>query len=113
MKYRIGTLPSFDRKVKKLAKKYKSLKEDLKELVNELIQNPTIGVDLGNGVHKVRMAISDKGKGKSHGARVITHTAIINVEEGVVTFLAIYDKAEQDTITAQEISRLIKELEDN
>ena len=72
MNYSIDTLPSFDKKVKKLAKKYKSLKSDLRELVKELMQNLTVGADLGNGVRKVRMAISDKGKGKSHGARVIT-----------------------------------------
>ncbi len=110
MNYSIDTLPSFDKKVKKLAKKYKSLKSDLRELVKELVQNPTVGVDLGNGVHKVRMAISDKGKGKSHGARVITYTTIISVEEGVITLLAIYDKAEQSTITEKEIALLLKEL---
>ena len=81
MNYSIDTLPSFDKKVKKLAKKYKSLKSDLRELVKELMQNPTVGADLGNGVRKVRMAISDKRKGKSHGARVITYTTIISVEE--------------------------------
>ena len=99
MNYSIETLPSFDKKLKKLAKKYKSLKND-----------PSKGVDLGNGVHKVRMAISDKGKGKSHGARVITYTAVISMEEGIITLLAIYDKAEQDTITEKEIARLIKEI---
>lgn len=110
MNYSIDTLPSFDKKLKKLAKKYKSLKSDLQELIKELLQNPSTGADLGNGIHKVRMAISDKGKGKSHGARVITHTAIISIEEGVITLLAIYDKAEQDTITDKEIANLIKEL---
>ncbi len=44
MNYSIDTLPSFDKKVKKLAKKYKSLKSDLRELVKELVQNPTVGV---------------------------------------------------------------------
>lgn len=110
MNYSIDTLPSFDKKLKKLAKKYKSLKSDLQELIKELLQNPSTGTDLGNGIHKVRMAISDKGKGKSHGARVITHTAIISIEEGVITLLAIYDKAEQDTITDKEIANLLKEL---
>lgn len=110
MNYSIDTLPSFDKKLKKLAKKYKSLKSDLQELIKELLQNPSTGADLGNGIHKVRMAISDKGKGKSHGARVITHTAIISIEEGVITLLAIYDKAEQDTITDKEIANLLKEL---
>ncbi|WP_129697696.1 type II toxin-antitoxin system RelE/ParE family toxin [Parabacteroides goldsteinii] len=110
MNYSIDTLPSFDKKVKKLAKKYKSLKSDLRELVKELMQNPTAGADLGNGVRKVRMAISNKGKGKSHGARVITYTTIISVEEGIITLLAIYDKAEQNTITEKEISLLLKEI---
>ena len=110
MNYSIDTLPSFDKKVKKLAKKYKSLKSDLRELVKELMQNPTVGADVGNGVRKVRMAISDKGKGKSHGARVITYTTIISVEEGIITLLAIYDKAEQNTITEKEISLLLKEI---
>lgn len=110
MNYSIGTLPGFDKKLKKLAKKYNSLKSDLQELINDLKRNPTQGADLGNGVRKVRMAISDKGKGKSHGARVITHTAIVSIEEGVITLLAIYDKAEQDTITDKEIARLLKEI---
>lgn len=110
MNYSIETLPSFDKKLKKLAKKYKSLKSDLQELIKELLQSPSTGADLGNGIHKVRMAISDKGKGKSHGARVITHTAIISIEEGVITLLAIYDKSEQETITDKEIASLLKEL---
>lgn len=111
MKYKIETLPGFDKKFKKLAKKYKSLKRDFKEFISELSQNPTAGADLGNGIRKVRMSISDKGKGKSHGARVITHTAIISVEEGVITLLTIYDKAEQSTISDKEIARLIQEME--
>lgn len=57
------------------------------------------------------MAISDKGKGKSHGARIITYTAIVSVEEGIITLLTIYDKAEQDSITHQEITDLLKELD--
>ena len=111
MSYSIETLPSFDRQVKRLAKKYKSLKEDLQKLVSTLKSDPAVGADLGNGVRKVRMAIRAKGKGKSHGARVITHTAVISVREGVVTLLAIYDKAEQSTITSKEIEQLLRELE--
>lgn len=111
MNYSIETLPNFDRQVKRLAKKYKSLKEDLQELTNALRSDPAVGADLGNGVRKVRMAIRAKGKGKSHGARVITHTAVISVREGVVTLLAIYDKAERSTITSKEIEQLLRELE--
>lgn len=54
------------------------------------------------------MAIASKGKGKSHGARVITHTAIVSVEDGVITLLHIYDKADQDSITDKELVELMK-----
>ena len=43
--------------------------------------NPQSGVDLGGGLRKVRMAIGSKGRGKSHGARVITFTVVVAIEE--------------------------------
>lgn len=110
MNYRIELGSSFKQKFKRLRKKYHSLDKDLAQLADELRQNPAAGTDLGRGVRKVRMAVSDKGKGKSHGARVITHTAIISVEEGVITLLAIYDKAEQDSISDKEIALLVQEI---
>ena len=54
------------------------------------------------------MAIRSKGKGKSHGARVITYTIILNVEEGVINLLYIYDKAEKENITGKELEALLK-----
>ena len=51
--------------------------------------------DLGDGIHKVRVAISSKNKGKSGGARIITNTtAILSLEKGVITLLYIYDKSQ-------------------
>lgn len=70
MNFEIHTIPNFDRRMKKLSKKYKSLKKDLYSFCEELSSNPYIGADLGNSIRKIRMAISDKAKGKSHGARV-------------------------------------------
>lgn len=103
---------TFDREFKRLNKKYRSLQKDVATLIEELEQNPFIGVDLGNGVRKVRLAIASKGRGKSHGARVITYTtAVVNVdEEGVVTLLFLYDKGERDTISAAEIDFLMNTL---
>ena len=66
---RIGTFPSFDREFKRLAKKYKSLTQDLQILVNELRDNPYLGTDLGNGLRKVRMAICCKGEGKKRWSK--------------------------------------------
>lgn len=110
MNFDIRTLAHFDRRFKRLSKKYRSLKNDLVALGDSLRANPYIGADLGNGVRKIRMAISDKKKGRSHGARVITYTVEIDEDSGVVTLLTIYDKSEQSTITAQEIAGLMEEI---
>ncbi|KKB48526.1 MULTISPECIES: type II toxin-antitoxin system RelE/ParE family toxin [Parabacteroides] len=108
----ITIVPSkvFIRKAKLLAKKHRTLISDLKKLEEELKENPDIGIDLGNGLRKVRMSITAKGKGKSGGARVITYTAIASVEDKRITLLTIYDKSEQSTISDQELRRLIAEL---
>lgn len=67
---------TFDREFKRLSKRYRSLQNDVEELIDELEESPLLGVSLGGGVCKVRMAIASKRKGKSHGARVITHTEV-------------------------------------
>lgn len=54
-------------------KKYPSLKNELAELGRQLADAPTIGTALGNNCYKIRLGIAYKGKGKSGGARVITH----------------------------------------
>lgn len=73
MSYDVIAIPSFKRKLKKLAKKFPSIKTDLTYLAESLRTNPTQGTDLGNNCYKVRMAITSKGKGKSGGARIITY----------------------------------------
>ena len=105
---------TFDREFKRLSKRYRSLQNDVEELIDELEESPLLGVSLGNGVSKVRLAITSKHKGKSHGAQVITYTeAIICAdEEGIVTLLTIYDKADRDTISPAEIATLLASLND-
>lgn len=110
MSYSIRTIKSFDKEVKRLSKRYRSLKQDLIAFIEELQNNPYGGVDLGNNIHKVRMTISSKGKGKSHGARIITSTsAIISREEGEITLLYIYDKSERSSLTDGFIAQLVEE----
>jgi hypothetical protein len=50
------------------------------------------------------LAIKSKSKGKSGGARVITHVQIV---ENNVFLLAIYDKSEQEDISDKEIGYLL------
>ncbi len=78
MKVTISTTDEFDRRARRLAKKYKSLKDDLRSFQQEMMENPLMGTDLGRGVRKIRMAIGSKGKGKSGGARVLTLTVLVS-----------------------------------
>lgn len=110
MNYSIIPEPSFLREMKRLAKKYKSMKQDLQRLNDELLADPTCGVDLGEGFRKVRMAIASKNRGKSHGARVITYLYAINEVEGNISLLSIYDKQEKDNISEAELRQLKAEI---
>ena len=110
MNYRIKALPRFAKDLKRLNKKYPSIKEDYSNLLDELKSNPYSGVDLGGGLRKVRMAIKSKGRGKSHGARVITYLLLISEDEGEINLLTIYDKAERESISCEEIEEILLEL---
>lgn len=109
MNYTVELAASFQKAYKKLRKKYRSLEKDIDNLVAMIKSNPAIGADLGDGVRKIRMAVSDKGKGKSGGARVITYTVEIDEESGKVTLLTIYDKNDRESISKNEIAELLRE----
>ena len=66
-----------------------------------------MGTQLGHHLHEVRFAITSKGKGKSGGARVITHVLLYAINEADVTLLIIYDKTDQATITDKELKALL------
>jgi mRNA-degrading endonuclease RelE of RelBE toxin-antitoxin system len=76
MSYKIIAVPTFRKEVKKLAKKYISLKNDLAVLFKKLEENPSIGTPIGKNCYKIRISIASKGKGKSGGARLITHIVV-------------------------------------
>ncbi len=108
MSFEVQTTPNFEREAKRLIKKYRSLKRELKELIESLEQNPTQGVSLGNDVYKIRLAIRSKGKGKSGGARVITWVKILKT---TVFLISIYSKGEEDNITKEEILSCLGEVQ--
>lgn len=105
MSFRVETISPFRKAAKRLIRKYPSLKDELGELGDQLSINPSMGVSLGNNCYKIRLAISSKGKGKSGGARVITHYF---VRGKIVYLLTIFDKSEQTSISPQQIEGLIK-----
>ena len=55
------------------------------------------------------MAVTSKGKGKSAGARIITHLKIV---ENVIYLTSIYDKSEKSSISDNEITELLNEIKE-
>jgi len=108
MSYKVETTENFEREAKKLLKKYKSLKNEIEILINELEDVPKTGTHLGNNVYKIRLAVKSKGKGKSGGMRVMTQVKI--VKETVYMF-SIYSKGEKDNISDKEIQKLIEQID--
>ncbi|MDM8307349.1 type II toxin-antitoxin system RelE/ParE family toxin [Phocaeicola salanitronis] len=108
MDYKIKTAKSFDKEIKRLSKRYVSIAGDYAKLLLDISTNPHLGTDLGGGLRKIRMAITSKGKGKSGGARVISFTVVVAVEETEINLLYIYDKAERSSISKKEIEELLR-----
>ena len=109
MKVKIIPSDEFNRQFKRLAKKYKSLGNDYMNLRKDIEENPFLGADLGQGVHKVRMSIASKGKGKSGGARVLTLIVQVS-DDAEVTLLTIYDKGEISNVSNSYIQSLIRNI---
>lgn len=105
MSYKVKTIPKFEKQLKKLAKKYPSLRTEFIELVKELRQKPKQGTAIGNNCYKIRLSIVSKGKGKSGGARVITY---LQVSDTIVFLLSIYDKSEKENISDKVLEELLK-----
>lgn len=107
MSYKVLAIKPFDKQLKRLAKKFPSLKKEIFELFEILENDPRYGTQIGNNCYKIRLSIASKRKGKSGGARIITYVQVINTS---VYLLSIYDKSEMENITDKELSVLINEI---
>jgi mRNA-degrading endonuclease RelE of RelBE toxin-antitoxin system len=105
MNYKIEATPEFVKELKKLSKKYFSLKSEYLKLLELLGENPIQGISLGNDFFKIRISIKSKLSGKSGGARVIIY---VEINASNVVLVSIYDKSEQDSITIKELNERIK-----
>ncbi|WP_016775785.1 type II toxin-antitoxin system RelE/ParE family toxin [Anaerophaga thermohalophila] len=105
MNYKVLYTNTFKRELKRLSKKYVSLKSDFENLLEKLEKEPFQGKPLGNNCFKVRLAIKSKHKGKSGGARVIIYIRIVHNE---LILLTVYDKSEKSNISQKELDEIIK-----
>ena len=109
MSFSVLSIPLFDKQLKRLDKKYSSLRREISELINTLEITPKKGTPLGQNCFKIRIAIASKGKGKSGGARIITCVKILKTS---VYLLSIYDKSEQSDISDKELQSIVKNIPD-
>jgi mRNA-degrading endonuclease RelE of RelBE toxin-antitoxin system len=108
--FRVETISAFDKQLKRLSKKYPSLKAEFLKLIELLEQSPERGVSIGHDCYKLRLAIESKGSGKSGGARVIY---FVNISDTLRVLLSIYDKSEKENISEKELQSLLKRLSKN
>jgi mRNA-degrading endonuclease RelE of RelBE toxin-antitoxin system len=105
MSYEIISIPAFEKQIKKIVKKYLSLKSKYNTLVESLENDAKIGTQIGNNCYKIRLSIASKGAGKSGGTRVITY---IHIQNKRVYLLSIYDKSEKENFSSTELQDLLR-----
>ena len=106
----ISVSDDFAKEAKRLAKKYPSFKQDYKDFLVSIKNNPLQGDEITKKIRKIRMAIKAKGKGKSGGARVITFNILTDIENGHVVFLLLYDKEDASTVKVNVVKQLVRDM---
>jgi mRNA-degrading endonuclease RelE of RelBE toxin-antitoxin system len=102
--------PTFQKNLRTLAKKYRSIRKDIQPIITQLEQGQILGDQIsgiGYAVFKLRVRNSDNQKGKSGGYRLIYYVKTIT---GII-LLTIYPKSEQVDIVADEIQNIITTYE--
>ena len=98
----------FKKRLKKLAKRYRQIQEDIQPILTQLQEGEFVGEQITGvkaTVFKVRAKNSDIPTGKSGGYRLIYQL----ISPTSILLLVIYAKSDQTNITADEIEELIKQ----
>jgi mRNA-degrading endonuclease RelE of RelBE toxin-antitoxin system len=101
---------TFNRNLRTLAKKYRSIRNDIQPVIAQLERGELPGDQIsgiGYEVFKLRVRNSDIQKGKSGGYRLIYY---VKTAIGII-LLTIYTKSEQADIAADDIKSIIAEYE--
>ena len=97
---------NFLKEAKQLSKKFKLLKQDLQDLIQDITINKDFGVDLGSNLYKKRVKNSSIPTGKSGGFRVIIYQQI----ENKIVLISIYSKTEKENLSDEELSAILKNI---
>ncbi len=111
MNYDVVFGHAFKRSIKKLKKRYPSVSRDVKTAVEVLLDNPRLGVLIPGcpGVRKLRIRNSDVKRGKSGSYRMLYYSE--DKEANRILFLLLYAKSDRESITPQEIQRLLEDAD--
>ena len=103
--------PTFNRNLRALAKKYRSIRNDIQPVIEQLEQGELLGdqiPDIGYAVFKLRVRNSDTQKGKSGGYRLIYY---VKTAMAIILLTIYYTKSEQVDIAAEDLRSIIAEYE--
>lgn len=96
---------SFLKEAKQLSKKFKLLKSDLKQAVEEIETKNDLGVYLGFNLFKKRVKNSSIPTGKSGGFRIIIYQQI----KDRIVLISIYSKTDKENLSDEELSEVLKQ----
>ncbi len=102
---------AFKRQLRRLARRYRHIKDDIDPILDALKAGETPGDQLtgqGYTLFKVRAKNSDSQRGKSGGYRIIYYLKM----ETQCILVTIYAKSKQDDISPDALSQLMREVSD-
>ena len=104
----VETLPIFDKRLRRLERKYPRTLDEVLKLIEKLEQGQRPGQKIsgsGFNVYKDRLPNPAAGRGKSGGFRVIYYAQLADH----IILLTIYSKTEQTDLGRREIQQLVAE----
>lgn len=94
----------FNKAVKKLKKRFRNIEKDYLSFVESIQTDEDLGIYLGDGIYKTRIANSDKHSGKSGRYRLISYLKLVDNE---LYLMYIYDKSDFENVSEHDIDVLI------
>jgi len=101
---------AFKRQLKRLARRYRHIKQDIKPVVDTLIEGETPGDQITGTaytLYKVRTKNSDSQRGKSGGYRIIYY---LKTETHCI-LVTLYSKSDQGDISVSDLNHVMTEIE--
>ncbi len=95
----------FLNETKVLSKRYRKIKADIKQAIEEIVTKNDMGISLGSNLFKKRVKNSSIPISKSGGFRVILYKVI----ENQIIMMSIYSKTDKESLSDIELSNIIEE----